>query len=69
MSTVNCNEHRALLTAAVNNAFPDLQHEIKAMVAEGDKAAVRLNVTGTHKGEFQGILPTGRIYPWMKWDL
>jgi steroid delta-isomerase-like uncharacterized protein len=53
------NEHKRLL-AGVINAFPDLHHDIVDMVAERDKVAVRLNVTGTHKGEFQGILPTGK---------
>ena len=58
-SPVDWNEHKRLL-AGVNNAFPDLHHEIVDMVAEGDKVAIRLNVTGTHKGEFQGIPPTGK---------
>jgi steroid delta-isomerase-like uncharacterized protein len=58
-SPVDWNEHKRLL-AGVINAFPDLHHEIVDMVAEGDKVAVRLNVTGTHKGEFQGIPPTGK---------
>src|ERR671923_641442 len=53
------NEDKRLL-AGVTNAFPDLHHEIVDMVAKGDKVAVRLNVTGTHKGEFQGIAPTGK---------
>jgi steroid delta-isomerase-like uncharacterized protein len=53
------NGHKRLLSA-VNRAFPDLNHNIKDIVAEGDKVAVRLNVTGTHKGEFQGIAPSGR---------
>jgi steroid delta-isomerase-like uncharacterized protein len=58
-SPLDWNEHKRLL-AGVTNAFPDLHHEIVDMVAEGDKVAVRLNVTGTHKGEFQGIPPTSK---------
>ena len=58
-SPVDWNEHKRLL-AGVNNAFPDLHHEIVDMVAEGDKVAIRLSVTGTHKEEFQGIPPTGK---------
>ena len=59
MPSVDLNEHKGILTG-VNNAFPDLHHEIVDMVAERNKVAVRLNVTGTHKGEFQGIPPTGK---------
>jgi steroid delta-isomerase-like uncharacterized protein len=58
-SPVDWNEHKRLLTG-VNNAFPDLHHEITDLIAEGDKVAIRLNVTGTHKGEFQGIPPSGK---------
>jgi steroid delta-isomerase-like uncharacterized protein len=47
-------------STAFTSSFPDLRHEIVDMVAEGDKVAVRLNVTGTHKGELQGIPPTGK---------
>jgi steroid delta-isomerase-like uncharacterized protein len=48
-------------SAAFYSAFPDLRHNIVDMVAEGkDKVAVRLNITGTHKGEFHGTPPTGK---------
>ena len=40
-------------------AFPDMQYKIEDMIAEGDKAAVRWKLTGTHKGELMGIPPTG----------
>ena len=47
-------------STALVSSLPDLRHEIVDMVAEGDKVAVRLNVTGTHKGELQGIPPTNK---------
>ncbi len=58
-SPVDWDEYKRLLTG-VNNSFPDLHHEIIDMVAEGDKVAIRLSVTGTHKEEFQGIPPSGK---------
>jgi steroid delta-isomerase-like uncharacterized protein len=53
------NTHKQFFTA-FTSAFPDLRHDIVDLVAEGDKVAVRFNVTGTHKGELQGIPPTGK---------
>jgi steroid delta-isomerase-like uncharacterized protein len=41
-------------------AFPDLIAKIEEIVAEGDKVAIRVINTGTHKGDFQGIPPTGK---------
>ena len=41
------------------DAFPDLHITVADMVGEGDKVAWRLNVTGTHTGEFKGVQPTG----------
>ena len=42
------------------SAIPDISAKIEEMVAEGDKVAIRVINTGTHKGEFQGIPPTGK---------
>jgi steroid delta-isomerase-like uncharacterized protein len=53
------NTHKQFFTA-FTSSFPDLRHEIVDLVAEEDKVAVRFNVTGTHKGEFQEIPPTGK---------
>lgn len=44
---------------AWRNAFPDFATSIEQVVAEGDWVAFRLKHTGTHKGEFLGIAPTG----------
>jgi len=39
--------------------FPDLHWTIEDIVAEEDKVWVRTTVTGTHKGEYRGVPPTG----------
>ena len=42
-------------------AFPDLQHVVEEVVAEGERVAARLTERGTQRGPFQGVAPTGRV--------
>ena len=42
------------------SAFPDLHFEIVDLVAEGDKVLTRWVLTGTHRGAFLGLAPTGK---------
>jgi predicted ester cyclase len=41
-------------------AFPDMHMDVQDVVASGDKAAIRVRVTGTQQGEMMGIPPTGK---------
>jgi steroid delta-isomerase-like uncharacterized protein len=52
-------QQKARLTG-LRTAFPDLTLTIEDMSAEGDRVSVRMTVTGTHQGTFQGIAPTGK---------
>ena len=38
----------------------DIRYEIDDIIAEGDRVAVRITVSGTHTGELRGIPPTGK---------
>jgi predicted ester cyclase len=41
-------------------AFPDWHWEIRNFAIDGDLLSLHFEVSGTHKGTFQGIEPTGK---------
>ena len=63
------NANKKEFLAPFNKAFPDLTRNIVDIVAEGDKVAVSINVTGTYKGEFQGIPATGKQVSFTAMDI
>ncbi len=42
------------------SAFPDLQHTIEDLIAEGNRVVLRVTNRATHKGEFLGLTGTGK---------
>jgi steroid delta-isomerase-like uncharacterized protein len=46
--------------AGFRAALPDVSFRIEDLLADGDRVAVRLTVSGTHEGELLGVAPTGR---------
>jgi len=42
--------------------FPYFHMTIEDIIAEGDKVWVRLKETGTHRGEYCGLAPTGKKF-------
>lgn len=48
------------MVEAARVAYPDLLCTIDQLVAEGDSVVCRYTLTGTHKGEYQGLAPTGK---------
>ena len=57
---VHGRESDKQLVMMYRTAFPDLHYTIEDLIAEGDKVTVRWTATGTHRGELQGIPPTGK---------
>jgi steroid delta-isomerase-like uncharacterized protein len=44
---------------STRTAFPDWHEHVVDMVAEGDRVVTRYVSTGTHRGDFWGLPPTG----------
>ncbi len=43
-------------------AFPDLHLEVQFTVADNDRIVFFISTTGTHRGPFMGIAPTGKQF-------
>lgn len=52
------------MSRMLRSAFPDLHMTIEDVLVDGDRAAIRLTVRGTHTGDFMGHPPTGRRVTW-----
>ena len=49
----------------ISTAFPDIQVKVEDMIAQNDRVAVRLTVSGTHKGVLMGTIPpSGKEATW-----
>ena len=46
--------------AMLLGVYPDIHLTVEDVIAEGDKVVARNTVTGTHRGEFMGVGPTGK---------
>lgn len=44
------------------NAFPDIRFTVEDLIAEGETVTARWSCHGTHKGDLNGIAPTGKQF-------
>lgn len=51
-------EGHSAFGSAFYAGFPDIYHTIDDVIVEGDRAAVRFTLRGTHTGDFMGIPAT-----------
>ncbi len=52
------------LVGAVRSAFPDMKITVERQIAEGDLVVQHITATGTMKGDFAGMPPSGKHASW-----
>ncbi len=57
--TANAPEHKAWLKAQ-HDALGDTHLTIEELIADGDRVALRWQLTAIHQGEYLGVAPTGK---------
>jgi len=48
------------LITSLRTGFPDIQAAVNDVVSEGDKVWARATISGTHRGTFMDMPPTGK---------
>jgi len=48
------------MASIMRTAFPDFRVDVEDQFGEDDRVVTRVRQTGTHKGNFAGLAPTGR---------
>jgi predicted ester cyclase len=61
LSTTSADSEKAVWKDALT-AMPDLRHDVKEVVVNGDVEMARVVVTGTPAGGFAGVEGTGRSF-------
>jgi predicted ester cyclase len=49
---------------ALRTAFPDIRYTVEDTIEAGDKLVTRVTASGTMRGEFAGMPPTGKHATW-----
>ena len=60
LETVRGPEGEKAQITKYRSAFPDCHLEIDELMSAGDRVVLRFSYSGTHRGELEGIPPTGR---------
>jgi predicted ester cyclase len=50
--------------AMLLGAFPDFHVVLEDLLVDGDKVVIRTSISGTFKGQFAGLAPTGKHATW-----
>jgi len=61
LSTTSCEDEKAVWAKA-RDAIPDLRHDVREVVVDGDVEMARVVVTGTMRLSFGGVEATGRPF-------
>jgi steroid delta-isomerase-like uncharacterized protein len=58
---VGSREGLKAFASTLRAAFPDWHSTVEEILVDGDRVVERWTGRGTHRGEFQGISPTGKM--------